>query len=59
MQKLLRLDIKLSFTGMVTFIKDPIEEVLKKINLMIFSFETDSPYLAPNLTGGKGMNLQW
>ena len=52
-EKLLRLDIKLSFTGMVTFIKDPIEEVLKKIKLDDFFLETDSPYLAPNPHRGK------
>ena len=52
-EKLLKLDIKLSFTGMVTFIKDPIEEVLKKIELDDFFLETDSPYLAPNPHRGK------
>tara|TARA_B100000676_G_C18061855_1_gene838323 strand:- start:110 stop:871 length:762 start_codon:yes stop_codon:yes gene_type:complete len=52
-EKLLKLDIKLSFTGMVTFIKDPIEEVLKKIKLDDFFLETDSPYLAPNPHRGK------
>ena len=52
-EKLLNLDIKLSFTGMVTFIKDPIEEVLKKIKLDDFFLETDSPYLAPNPHRGK------
>ena len=52
-EKLLKLNIKLSFTGMVTFIKDPIEEVLKKIKLDDFFLETDSPYLAPNPHRGK------
>ena len=52
-EKLLKLHIKLSFTGMVTFIKDPIEEVLKKIKLDDFFLETDSPYLAPNPHRGK------
>ena len=52
-EKLLNLNIKLSFTGMVTFINDPIEEVLKKINLNDFFLETDSPYLAPKPHRGK------
>ena len=38
---------------MVTFINDPIEEVLKKINLNDFFLETDSPYLAPKPHRGK------
>ena len=52
-EKLLNLNIKLSFTGMVTFINDPIEQVLKKINLNDFFLETDSPYLAPKPHRGK------
>ena len=52
-EKLLKLNIKLSFTGMVTFIKDPIEEVLKKIKLDDFFLETDSPYLANGCSQGK------
>ena len=52
-EKLLNLNIKLSFTGMVTFINDPIEQVLKKINLNDFFLETDSPYLAPKPNRGK------
>tara|TARA_B100001750_G_scaffold10165_1_gene7553 strand:+ start:652 stop:1419 length:768 start_codon:yes stop_codon:yes gene_type:complete len=46
-------NIKLSFTGMVTFVKDPIQEVLEKINLDDFFLETDSPYLAPTPHRGK------
>ena len=45
--------IKLSFTGMVTFVKDPINEVLEKIDLTDFFLETDSPYLAPKPHRGK------
>ena len=52
-EKLLNMNIKLSFTGMVTFINDPIEQVLKKINLNDFFLETDSPYLAPKPHRGK------
>ena len=46
-------NIKLSFTGMVTFVKDPIYEVLEKIDLKDFFLETDSPYLAPTPHRGK------
>ncbi len=52
-KKLLSLNIKLSFTGMVTFINEPIIEVVKKINLNDFFIETDSPYLAPKPHRGK------
>ncbi|MAV65219.1 MAG: hydrolase TatD [Candidatus Marinimicrobia bacterium] len=52
-KKLLSHNIKLSFTGMITFIKDPILEVLEKINLEDFFIETDSPYLAPAPYRGK------
>lgn len=52
-KKLLSLNIKLSFTGMVTFIKDPISEVVKKIDLKDFFIETDSPYLTPAPHRGK------
>jgi len=52
-QKLLSNQIKLSFTGMVTFIKNPIQEVLENINLKDFFIETDSPYLAPIPHRGK------
>lgn len=52
-KKLLSLNIKLSFTGMVTFIKNPISEVVKKINLKDFFIETDSPYLTPAPYRGK------
>ena len=46
-------NIKLSFTGMVTFVKEPICEVLEKIDLKDFFLETDSPYLAPTPHRGK------
>ena len=38
---------------MVTFVKDPIYEVLEKIDLKDFFLETDSPYLAPTPHRGK------
>ncbi len=46
-------NIKLSFTGMVTFVKEPICEVLEKIDLKDFFLETDAPYLAPIPHRGK------
>ena len=51
--KLISKNIKLSFTGMVTFVKDPIYEVLERIDLKDFFLETDSPYLAPTPYRGK------
>ena len=51
--KLISKNIKLSFTGMITFVKDPIHKVLEKINLEDFFLETDSPYLAPIPHRGK------
>ncbi len=51
--KLLSKNIKLSFTGMITFVKEPIHEVLEKIDLKDFFLETDSPYLAPIPYRGK------
>ena len=52
-KKLLSHNIKLSFTGMVTFIKEPIHEVLNNIAMKDFFIETDSPYLAPVPHRGK------
>ena len=52
-KKILSHNIKLSFTGMVTFVKGPIREVLSKIDLKDFFIETDSPYLAPIPHRGK------
>ena len=52
-EKLLSKNLKISFTGMVTFVNNPINEVLKKINLEDFFLETDSPYLAPIPHRGK------
>jgi len=52
-KKLLSHNIKLSFTGMVTFITEPIHEVLNNIDMKDFFIETDSPYLAPVPHRGK------
>ena len=42
----------ISFTGMITFVKD-LEVVIKEINLENIMIETDSPYLAPIPFRGK------
>ena len=52
-KKLLNYNIKLSFTGMVTFVKEPIYEVINNIDLKDFFIETDAPYLAPVPYRGK------
>lgn len=51
--KLLKLNIKLSFTGIITFVKDPFQEVVEKIPMDDFFIETDSPYLSPHPNRGK------
>ena len=52
-QRLLSNNIKVSFTGMITFIKDPLHEVIRNIDISDFFLETDSPYLAPIPNRGK------
>ena len=52
--QLIKLGVKLSFTGSVTFnnaIK--VKEVAKNIPLDTFFFETDAPYLTPEPNRGK------
>ena len=52
-EKILSKNIKVSFTGMVTFIKNPFHEVIRNIGIHDFFLETDSPYLAPVPNRGK------
>lgn len=53
-KELLRLSIKFSFTGSVTFKNAKnLHEVASKLPLDSFFFETDSPYLAPEPNRGK------
>ena len=52
-KKLLSANIKISFTGMITFIKNPFHEVIRNISISDFFLETDSPYLAPVPHRGK------
>jgi len=51
-KKLLKLGLKLSFTGMVTFVK-PLKSIIANIPLNNMMIETDSPYLAPVPYRGK------
>jgi len=50
--KILDTGFHLSFTGMITFIKD-LEEVVQEIPLKKMMVETDSPYLTPKPNRGK------
>ena len=52
-EKILSKNIKVSFTGMVTFIKNPFHEVIRNIGIHDFFLETDSPYLGPVPNRGK------
>jgi len=51
-KKIINLGYFISFTGMITFVKD-LEEVIKNIDLKHILIETDSPYLAPIPYRGK------
>ena len=51
-KKIIDLGYLISFTGMITFVKD-LEKVIKNINLKHILIETDSPYLAPIPYRGK------
>ena len=51
-KKIIELGYLISFTGMVTFVKE-LEPVIKEIELSNMMIETDSPYLAPVPYRGK------
>jgi len=51
-KKIIDLGFYISFTGMITFIKE-LESVIKEIKLEHIMIETDSPYLAPVPYRGK------
>ena len=51
-KKIIELGYFISFTGMVTFVKE-LEPVIKEINLTNIMIETDAPYLAPIPFRGK------
>ena len=51
-EKLLKIGLHISFTGMVTFVKS-LHEVIKKIDVNKLMVETDSPYLSPKPYRGK------
>lgn len=52
-EKIINLDYLISFTGMVTFVKDALPEVVEWIAADKFMIETDSPYLTPKPYRGK------
>ena len=51
-QEIIKYGYYISFTGMITFVKE-LEEIIKKIDLNHMLIETDSPYLAPIPYRGK------
>jgi len=51
--KILKLDILLSFTGIVTFKNSTLDNIIKEIDLSKIMIETDSPYLTPIPYRGK------
>ena len=51
-KKIIDLGFYISFTGMITFVKE-LENVIRKIDLKHIMIETDSPYLAPVPYRGK------
>ena len=51
-QKIIELGYYISFTGMITFVKE-LEYIIEKIDLKHMMVETDSPYLAPVPYRGK------
>ena len=51
-EKILETGFYLSFTGMITFVKE-LEEVVRAVSLDKMMVETDSPYLSPKPFRGK------
>ena len=51
-EKILETGFYLSFTGMITFVKE-LEEVVREVPLDKMMVETDSPYLTPKPFRGK------
>ena len=51
-KKLLKLGLHISFTGMITFVKN-LTDIIKNIDINKIMIETDSPYLAPKPFRGK------
>ena len=51
-KQILETGLHISFTGMITFVKD-LEEVVKSIPIEKIMLETDSPYLTPKPYRGK------
>ncbi len=51
-EKILETGFHISFTGMITFVKE-LEEVVREVSLSKMMVETDSPYLSPKPHRGK------
>ena len=51
-EKILEIGFHISFTGLITFVKD-LEEVVRAVPLSKMMVETDSPYLTPKPYRGK------
>ena len=51
-EKILEIGFHISFTGLITFVKD-LEEVVRAVPLSKMMVETDSPYLSPKPHRGK------
>ncbi len=51
-KSIINLGLFISFTGLITFVKD-LEEVVEKISINNIMIETDSPYLTPIPNRGK------
>ena len=51
-EKILEIGFHISFTGLITFVKE-LEEVVREVPLGKMMVETDSPYLSPKPHRGK------
>ena len=51
-EKILEIGLHISFTGLITFVKE-LEEVVREVPLSKMMVETDSPYLSPKPHRGK------
>ena len=57
-EKIMETGFYISFTGMITFVKE-LEEVVREVPLEKMMVETDSPYLAPKPYRGKQNEPAW
>lgn len=52
-ESVLEMELLISFTGMITFLKDPFEDTVVSVDLERIMIETDAPYLTPKPHRGK------